>query len=289
MTSRVLQNNVEDLLSLGCRIVNCDTELMNTIANILVKAADFFRNDDLKMAYRTDIGEGYRPFAFEYTDSPDQPDLVECFSCSCSRSSIKSSFPEGRGLALYEVLLAAHEAFADLAENLTREVFNALMSSNLPPTFRFGFLEWSRLQVNYGVTQRAQRELLHVLHEDGNLLTIAYSTAPGLELVASDGEIQDLWCSRKDRLITIAGKIFSSVTKGRVPPGYHQVRRRLDVHERFALLYFADPDPRAFQGLDCPLSPHEVYECITQGWLRSGVAPVQVRLDSDEMKRGGTQ
>lgn len=279
MTIRPPLDEITDLIVCGCQIIRCTSELQETITRVLRCAESFFHSSDNehKLSYRTEEGEGYRPFASEYTDSPDQPDLVECFSCSLTRSSVKSRLPEGQGLQLYDSLLKAHQVFADFSENITRELFRALGVELPPPSCRFGFLEWSRLQINYGVIERAARELLHVKHEDGNFLSIAFATAPGLELITANGKIYDLWRADNDYVAVIAGEILTSVTSGRVSTGFHQVRRRSDTRERLALLYFADCDPESLRGLNASVSTDYIYERITQGWLRSGVAPVQIR------------
>lgn len=268
---------VSDLIQQGCRVMACTPSLRQLIAQAISAATTFFSSsDELKLSYCTDLGEGYRPYASEYTDRPEQLDLVESFSCSITREAVKMEFPGGPGLRLYNTLLLAHGCFADFVESTTKELFRTL-SIDLPsPQFRFGFREWSRLQINYAVTGRATRDLLHVLHEDGGFLTLAFATAPGLELVSSDGRIRSLWWPGQAPAILLAGGVLSAATNERVRTGYHQVRRHAEINDRYSLLYFADPDPRLLHQVSSTLSVEQIYAKITQGWLRSGVPPVQV-------------
>ena len=280
MTGRIL-DDMSSLITLGARSLGCTPDLARAIRNVLSCADDFFRtpDDSYKMAHHTDIGEGYRPFATEYTDSPDHPDLVEWFSCSVSRNSVEKTFPQGSGLRLYRSLLGAQPLFAEVVENLTVEVFHKA-GIEIPSTrFLFDFLGWSRLQVNYGVNSRTERDLLVVPHEDGNFLTLVYSTQPGLELLSNEGT-EELWWGSGDKIAVLAGEILTAATAGAVATGFHQVRRLNAVERRLSLIYFADPDPFLLELSGAPVLALDAFNLITNGWLRSGVPPVRTSLSS---------
>lgn len=276
MKSCEFTRSFNTLRQTGHQSLSCPEEVRDGIDQILETAYAFFQDSEVsKRAYQTDTGEGYRAFANEYTDSPTQPDLVECFSCSLPRS-YELSFPTGAGSDLYNAMIRANASYAALAEQLARGLFTELDLFSASP-FDLGFLNWSRLQVNYGEGYRASRDLLHVLHEDGDLFTIAFATAPGLELITDSGPA-DLWQPDNCQLTLLAGGILTCITKSAVRTGFHQVRCHPEVHRRLAILYFADFDPRAVERLRTQVTAEQVYEQVTQGWLRSGVAPVQTSL-----------
>jgi len=270
----------DKLASYGCWLIELNGEALAGLEALAEAARTFFRvGSHEKLRYRTSVGEGYRPFATEYTDIPAQPDLVEVFACSQARSKIRASLPAGEGLTLYEMLLGAHPHFALLADEIATALLRAI-GIELESDFEFDFPKWARLQVNFGVNFRSDSDLLNVQHEDRNFLTIAFATAPGLELVAG-GERLDVWISQRPMLVVLAGGIMSTATRGAVPTGFHQVRRRGDVNERLAILYFADAAPSALVRINPSHSQEEFFRWITDGWLSSGVAPVQTSATTE--------
>lgn len=274
-----------DLARHGCWLLSPADDLKLRIDGLVAHAYSFFKdiNVEERLRHCTTVGEGYRAFATEYTDSPDQPDLVEVFSCSVPRAVARAGFPSGPGLALYDALLGAHPLYAELADQLARRLL-ASVGMELAPDFSFDFLNWSRLQLNFGVLRRARRTLLNVRHEDQNFITIGFATAPGLEVVTDDHPV-DLWGVRGPELVVLAGSILSIATHGAICTGFHQVRRRRDVNERISIIYFADASPAALVRIDPSRSQEGFFRLISEGWLSSGVAPVQASLPPADGQR----
>ncbi len=263
---------VQSLLKNSFAITDANAALAGAAAGVCSAAWEFFRSPlSAKEAYTTAAGEGFRAFATEYTDEPHQTDLVECFSCSITRRYVRSKFPPGPGLLLYDAMLDVQRLFASETERLAREVLLAL---GLHPPPCLGFERWSRLQVNYADMAIAGRDLLHVVHEDGDLLTLDFATGPGLKVLRHDGTPQKLWPESAGKFVVLTGEILSIVSGGRIGAAYHCVERQTNLDERLALLYFADADPDLLgQCTDC--DANAIRDRITAGWLRSGVAPVQ--------------
>jgi isopenicillin N synthase-like dioxygenase len=269
---------IQSVLENSYAIVDTSAELANAAERVCALAWRFFSSpESAKERYHTDAGEGFRSFATEYTDEPYQADLVECFSSSLTRRSVRDRFPAGAGLALYETMLEVQRLFAREAERLANDILRAL-GFHSPNNLEFE--HWSRLQVNHADMTRGTRDLLHVIHQDGNFLTLAFSTGPGLSVFRRDGAVERLWPESAGRLVILAGEILSIVSGGRVEPAFHCVERRADIRQRLAVLYFADAEPELlarYTGGDV----NEIRDRVTAAWVRSGVAPVQP-LDSSK-------
>ncbi|MBB4928328.1 isopenicillin N synthase-like dioxygenase [Kitasatospora kifunensis] len=85
----------------------------------------------------------------------------------------------------------------------------------------------------------SDRDLLQDKHEDGHLVTVIHTTAPGLELWL-DGEARPMQTAA-DEVILMPGSVFTDLSGGRVPALYHQVRN-LRLADRTALMYFVNPE-----------------------------------------------
>jgi isopenicillin N synthase-like dioxygenase len=270
---------VETLIHAGCVSIPSPPAIIGHLNDVWRLGARFFEAEtNLKIACRTDIGEGYRAYASEYTDAPEHLDLVESFSASVAFGTVRTAFPAGPAHDLSESLIAAQRALCQLAEAAASGVF-ALLGHRSDA--RFGFLNWSRMQLNHGQLHQMHRDLVHVPHEDGNFLTILAATAAGLEQLNPDGTIRDLW-SDDEHLVLIAGEIMTWVTGGAVATGFHRVRRDTQVSERYSAIYFCDPDPATSTHWAPWVDHRALFDHITAGWLRSGVPPVQTTLYSNE-------
>jgi isopenicillin N synthase-like dioxygenase len=270
---------IHSVLENSYAIVDTSTELERAAERVCGMASQFFSSpDSAKERYHTDEGEGFRAFATEYTDEPHQTDLVECFSCSVTRQSVRYQFPAGAGLTLYDTMLEAQRLFARETERLAKNVLRAL---GFHPPDNLGFEAWSRLQVNHAEMKRGDRDLLHVVHQDGNFLTLAYSNGPGLNVFRSDGNVVRLWPESAGKFVMLAGEILSIASGDRVRAAFHCVERRTDISQRLAVLYFADAEPELLaQYTSCDVN--EIRDRIKAAWLRSGVAPVQPGLNNVE-------
>jgi isopenicillin N synthase-like dioxygenase len=263
---------IHSVLENSYAIVDVSIEMAQAAERVCGMARRFFSSQEsAKERYHTDAGEGFRAFATEYTDEPYQTDLVECFSCSLTRQSVRDRFPAGAGLALYDTMLQVQHLFAREAERLANDVLRALGSH---PPDNLEFERWSRLQVNHADMTRGDRDLLHVVHQDGNFLTLAFSTGPGLNVFRRDGSVERLWPESAGKLVVLAGEILSIVSGGRIGAAFHCVERRTDISQRLAVLYFADAEPELLAQYASG-DVNEIRDRISAAWLRSGVAPVQ--------------
>ena len=266
------------LIQDGCAQMLAPRYARLCMADLWRRAAVFFAADDtLKLACRTDIGEGYRPYASEYTDTPHQLDLVESFAASFALSGDGTRFSNEPGRSLCESLVEVQTVLSGLAEHVVSGVTRLL--GHPEPNEHLGFLNWSRMQINYGEPHRAARDSIHVPHEDGNFLSIIAATAPGLEQLDSTGGVRDLWSS-DDEFVLIAGEIFTWVTAGAIATGFHRVRRDINYTKRYSAIFFGDPDPASVAHWAPWVRPGELFQRITDGWVRSGVPPVQKAFEA---------
>src|SRR4029078_9354261 len=201
-------------------IVDAGAELALAAERVCGMAWQFFSSpESAKEPYHTDAGEGFRAFATEYTDEPYQTDLVECFSCSLTRQSVRDRFPAGVRLALYDTMLEAQRLFAREAERLANDVLRAL---GFHPPDNLDFERWSRLQANHADMARGDRGLLPRVHRDGTFLRGAFSPGPGLNVFRRDGGVDRLWPQSAGKLVVLAGEILSIVSGVRVGAAFHR-------------------------------------------------------------------
>jgi isopenicillin N synthase-like dioxygenase len=186
---------------------------------------------------------GYRPVGIEYSQSPDRPDPIESFTVSSRTKDQILELHSKNARALYQRMLDTIELLEPLAEELTVQLATLLAKSDYHTLLRGAVRDWSSFQLNYSRPANVTSEFIHEAHEDGHLFTIACATAPGLEILRSDGTHYP--CTNAEpTLVVMPGEIAWLLSGGQVMPIHHQVRRDPRLAERMALLFFVDIDPR---------------------------------------------
>lgn len=185
---------------------------------------------------------GYRPIGIEYSASPDLPDMAESFSVCARMDSARLSSHLAR--MLYNVMLDVFDVFEITVEAIATELQKSLnANSDLP---QGAFRQWSRLQLNYSRPSEMTTPFINEPHEDGDFLTIACSTGPGLELRSAEGASIPKETALGEVLV-IPGEIAWLLSGGLIRPCWHCVRPQAGEIERMALLFFGDLDPRLCQ------------------------------------------
>jgi isopenicillin N synthase-like dioxygenase len=180
--------------------------------------------------------EGYRELGPEYSQVPERPDLTESFS-AWNRNRPR---PE---LDSWQAACPLHGALRHASDKLgeiMRGLFAAMAEYWNPGAPELRFHNATYIQLNYYDPARHQRELLQDAHEDGHLVTIVKTNAPGLE-IEIDGtfvpaEVGD------DELLLMPGSLLSLMTGYRAKPLYHRVRNSRRADPRSSLLYFVNPE-----------------------------------------------
>jgi isopenicillin N synthase-like dioxygenase len=204
--------------------------------------AFFYCKSSKKMLSRLRNNTGYRPYGVEYSQSAAYPDSIESFSVSRGfRYDNLEALPVEARL-LYDDMLALFPLFEAIAEQLAASLIENLTNSAHKQDFVSGFRDFSLLQLNYSRPGKIENELINEVHEDGSLVTIASATAPGLQLLASNGVFLPVTLKR-DELLLMAGEILYLLSGGKIRPAYHRVIPAPGVKERMSLLFFADLNP----------------------------------------------
>ena len=180
---------------------------------------------------------GYRPIGLEYARTPDQPDLMESVSLSL-RQIFELPAHECRETLLHARMRSAAGEFLQLSRCVLEEADRHYGGGGIA---RLRYVGASFLQVSMYHPSTAGREILQEEHEDANLLTLATSTAPGLEIREGNGYHPA--GLEPGELLLMPSDIFSVLSGGEVQPLYHQVRRCPEVERRVSVLFFAAPDP----------------------------------------------
>jgi isopenicillin N synthase-like dioxygenase len=203
----------------------------------------FFRTaSDHKMRHRLPNDFGYRPIGVEYSQSPDRPDPIESFTASArSQSETPKSWSDD-GKRLSQSMLQAIDVLEPITDAIITELAFRVGGSQLRNKLRGGLHRWSCLQLNYSRPKIVASGLIHEAHEDGHLLTIACSTAPGLERQVEEEQFVPISTSTHE-FVVMPGDIAYLLSGGRIRPLYHRVQTDINCEERMALLFFADVSP----------------------------------------------
>ena len=130
---------------------------------------------------------------------------------------------------------------------VVRDLFAAMRDYYKPDAPELRFHDGTYAQVNHYEPVRHRRELLTDPHEDGHLITLASTNAPGLEIKVN-GEFVPANVT-PDHFVVMPGSLLSLMTGDRVKPGYHQVRNSRRADPRCSMMYFVNPE------IDQPLRP----------------------------------
>lgn len=185
--------------------------------------------------------DGYHDIGREYSDRPDRPDLAESFWARLLHAEATHRFPDEPGRRLHAAALIACAELEALLSPVT-EALARHYAERWSPELAFACDRASHLQFNRYQPASQGRELLTDAHEDGLYLTLLFADAPGLEVLTPTGQWLPLQ-PRPSELIAMPGEIFSLLCGYRVRPLLHRVRRHPEVKRRFAMMYFANPNP----------------------------------------------
>ena len=223
----------------------CDPQLRRVMDRVFADANAFFaRPAEEKFRYtHPEWVEGYRELGPEYSQVPERPDLTESFAAWNRNKSRAELALWQKGCPLHGSLRAA----SDLLSVVVRDLFAAMRDHFKPDAPDLGFYNATYVQLNYYEPARHSRDLLQDRHEDGHLITVVTSNAPGLEIEV-DGTFVPANVT-PDHFVVMPGSLLSLMTGNRVKPGYHQVRNSRRADPRCSMMYFVNPE------IDRPLSP----------------------------------
>ena len=228
----------------GLLVISCPDLLGEQIAQLWRAADAFFGLPDASKRRNTlPEHDGYHAIGEEYSDRPDRPDLAESFWARLLHADATHRFPDREGRRMHRAALAVSTGIEALLTQLT-EALARHYAECWSPELTFLCDRASHLQFNRYQPCRHDREILTDSHEDGLYLTLLFADAPGLEVRTPAGTWLPIQ-PRPGQLIAMPGEIFSLLCGNRVPPLYHRVRNHPEVGRRYAMMYFANPNPAA--------------------------------------------
>lgn len=232
-----------DLQRQGTVSIRLEAAVRDAIGRAFQTAADFFHAPQEQKLHHVLAKEcGYRARGIEYSASPDHPDEIESFT-SCPRvhpSPDELELPSAR--ALYEQMETVFLHLEEIAEAITIEMATVVSHNSHAERLAGGLHRWSRLQLNYSRPSRTAGANIHDLHEDGNLLTLACATAPGLEVRDGYGNFFAV-APTYEEVLVMPGETAWLLSGGEIQPAWHRVRPDAETDERMALMLFADLNP----------------------------------------------
>lgn len=233
----------EELESEGYLLLAAPGTLIERIADLWRAGERFFaRPKDEKLRNALPNYDGYHDIGKEYSDTPDRPDLAEAFWARLIHTRETWRLPDEPGRALHRAALAASAELEAFLRPITEALSRHYAGPAWRPEMAFACDKAAHLQFNRYEPARHSREILTDAHEDGLYLTLLFADAPGLEALTPVGEWQPLQ-PRPGEILAMPGEIFSLLCGYRVPPLLHRVRNHPDVERRFAMMYFANPNP----------------------------------------------
>ncbi|MEU7769557.1 2OG-Fe(II) oxygenase family protein [Nocardia sp. NPDC049190] len=230
---------LDQLLSEGCAVVAIGPGGAAALSTLYNEATEFFRADEaMKLRFGVpDRTNGYRPFGYAHAGDPENPDLNDSFLYWKHRRNI----PNCTEITPF---LDALENYRAIAAGITTAIIRDL-SEHYGYQRALPFETASHLQLNSFGTP-ARRELLQTRHEDAVLMTVIWTSAPGLECEV-DGVMHPVHFA-PDEVRVMAGSIMTVMTEGEIQPCYHLARNTGNA-DRKSVMYFVNPD------VDRPVMP----------------------------------
>lgn len=223
----------EDIVNHGFSVVQRDAVPRRSYDALYTLGEEFFRwppEQKVSCAIPQQANTGYTPVGVEYSTSPEIPDQKESITYVPAETSLADAQPQ-----FVQRLYDAMRRCVDVVDPLSRAVMLAL-------AHRFGSNDpiyshhYSQLALNCYPVAASPREVLIESHEDGCLLTILSSTAPGLELQLRSGGYAA--CAEVvEHFVIIAGRTLTLATSGRIPPTFHRVVRAPGVSVRYTIAW----------------------------------------------------
>lgn len=259
-----------DIVDQGYAVVQLGDVDAGRLQDALSTACRFFeRSLEDKLAHgSTDHNYGYRPFGIEYSITPDRPDMNECFTVWSSRLDL---IPNAGDIGdLTGAFLGWRDSLAPLVAAILDEVARTFHAGHAPE-----FEKASYLQINYCLPTPPERDLLQDRHEDGHMVTVLHSTAPGLEIFVND-EVKSM-LPGPDEIVIMPGSVLTALSGGKIAPLYHQVRNH-GLDDRQSLMYFVNPEVEAplFSWVDSPDGSRvDIREHVQNAPTMFGLPPVE--------------
>ncbi|WP_119302557.1 2OG-Fe(II) oxygenase family protein [Dongia deserti] len=215
-----------------------DLEMRKAADHVFMLANTFFaRPAAEKYRYANPAWvEGYREMGPEYALVPERPDLTESFSVWNHTRMRPNLDAWAVGCPLHGALRRA----SDLLGDVVRDLFAAMADYFQPGAPELRFFRTTHVQLNFYEPAKHSRDLLQDSHEDGHLVTMVSTNAPGLEIEV-DGEFIPAGVD-KDQLLVMPGSLLSLMTGYRVKPLYHRVVNTHRADPRCSMLYFVNPE-----------------------------------------------
>ncbi|MFG2006147.1 2OG-Fe(II) oxygenase family protein [Spirillospora sp. NPDC048911] len=223
-----------DLIESGYSMLDLDASGAAILSEVLRQGRSFFsRSLEAKSRYSAeDPNFGYLPMGKEYSISPERPDLNERFALWSDRVGTIPNSAEI--MPLTGALLSWRDVLIPFLEKL----FHGLarhFGSDATPTFKAA----SYLQLNNYMAS-SDRDLLQDRHEDGHLLTVIYTTGPGLEIFPGQDSPVPVE-TPPGKVLVMPASVLADLTGGAINALDHQVRNHR-LSERMALMYFVNPE-----------------------------------------------
>jgi isopenicillin N synthase-like dioxygenase len=229
---------LDQILSQGYGIVRLDADEAVLLSGLYREATEFFTKDTpdkLRYSVPNRIS-GYRPFKYANTGSMDKPDYNDSFVYWRHR---RASLPYHEEITRF---LDAAEAYRQVTARIVRDLIEA-MCVRYDYQQKLPFEDASLLQINSFV-QPVDSTLYQYSHEDADLLTVIWASAPGLEGMAGEDDDEKNGVPfdfPPDEVLIMPGSLLTAMTGGAVPPFYHQVRNH-NIRERKSIMYFVSPE-----------------------------------------------
>jgi len=218
--------------------IRIGAELQRATGRAYTLADEFFaRSPEEKQRFAMPaFVEGYRELGPEYSQVPQRPDLTESFS-AWNRNRARAELDSwAAGCPLHGALREA----SSMLGHMLRGLFAAMAEYFAPGSPELRFYSATYIQLNHYYPSRHSRELLLDRHEDGHLVTLVRTNAPGLE-IELDGRMVPAPYG-DDELLVMPGSLLSLMTGYRVKPLYHQVRNSHRTDPRSSMLFFVNPE-----------------------------------------------
>lgn len=223
------ESAASQLLTDGIARIQLGTREVGAIAAVQAAGTSFFdRSTEWKLAHGDPDGVyGYRAYGTQYSDNPNLPDECESFAYWADRAELVPGQQE------LDRLMTTLSRYWQVAGRVTRHLLAGLAthySHRHVLDTRFS----SRVEISaYGVPPA--RELLQTRHEDGDLITLATSNMPGLE-VECGGVMRAEPCDAST-MVVMPGTLLTAMTGGQIQPLYRQVRNYM-LPGRMAVQFF---------------------------------------------------